>query len=89
MSVNVFNLQYGVKAQSMEKTDQTFKLDGPGIEQCSELLEERMLALGVRRKRALQIRFALEEALLRFRDQLGEDREFRLLIRNSFGTAYA
>ncbi len=40
---------------------QTFKLDGIGIEGCSELLEERLQDLGVERQNRLRIRFSLEE----------------------------
>ena len=64
-----------------------YQLDGAGIDQCSERLEQELLALGVERQNRIRIRFSFEESLLRLRDRFGEKTPFDLIVRDRFGSS--
>ncbi len=67
----------------MENTKERYELAGPGIDDAGETAYEFLTAERVERKDALRVRLALEEALLRYRDE-GTAEEFTLRCRRRF-----
>ena len=64
---------------------ETFALDAPGIEDCSERLEELLQQLDVERQNRIRIRFSFEEALLRLRDRFGQEQTVELRVNQWLG----
>ncbi len=62
-----------------------FILNGPAIDEFSELVEETLRQLDMERQNRLRIRLSLEEALLRMRDHFGEDSEVTASIKKRLG----
>ena len=67
----------------MENTKEIYELAGPGIDDAGEAAYNFLTAEKVERKDALRVRLALEEALLRYRDE-GTAEEFTLRCRRRF-----
>ena len=67
----------------MDNTEVRYDLTGPGIDEAGEAAYEFLTAAKVERKDALRVRLALEEALLRYRDE-GTAGEFTLRCRWRF-----
>ncbi|MBR3262679.1 MAG: cation:dicarboxylase symporter family transporter [Lachnospiraceae bacterium] len=63
----------------------TFLLRGRDIDACSAFLEEALDSSGVERQNKLRIRLTIEELLLRFREQFGEDHPFQISMNWRFG----
>ncbi len=66
-----------MKFKSAKKT---FLLRGRDIDACSAFLEEALNSSGVERQNMLRIRLTIEELLLRFREQFGEDHPFQISL---------
>lgn len=67
----------------METLEERYELTGPGIDAAGETAYDFLTAATVERKNALRVRLALEEALLRYRDEGTADR-FTLRCRRRF-----
>ena len=67
----------------MENTEERYELTGPGIDDAGEAAYDFLTAAKVERKNALRVRLALEEALLRYRDE-GTAEGFTLRCRRRF-----
>ena len=67
----------------MENVEEKYALTGPGIDAAGEAAYEFLTADKVERKDALRVRLALEEALLRYRDE-GTAEGFTLRCRRRF-----
>ncbi|MBO7729269.1 MAG: cation:dicarboxylase symporter family transporter [Lachnospiraceae bacterium] len=63
-----------------KSTKRTFLLRGRDIDACSAFLEEALGESGVERQNQLRIRLTIEELLLRFREQFGEDHPFQISL---------
>ena len=69
----------------LEQYNRTFTLDAEEIDRFAEYLEEVLSAIGVERQNLLRIRFSMDEALLRFRDRLGEEQKVTFSARSEIG----
>lgn len=67
----------------MENTQEKYELTGPGIDAASEAAYDFLTAARVERRDALRVQLALEEALLRYRDE-GTAQAFTLRCRRRF-----
>ncbi len=67
----------------MENIEERYELAGPGIDDAGEAAYSFLTAAKVEQKDALRVRLALEEALLRYRDE-GTAEEFTLRCRRHF-----
>lgn len=67
----------------MENMEERYELTGPGIDAAGEAAYSFLTAAKVERKNALRVRLALEEALLRYRDE-GTAEGFTLRCRRRF-----
>ena len=67
--------------------NQTFLLNGEGIDSCSHVMEKQLKELGVAKDNCIRVRFSMEECLLRMRDYFGEEERFTLKIDTRFGRA--
>lgn len=67
----------------METLEERYELTGPGIDAAGETAYDFLTAATVERKNALRVRLALEEALLRYRDE-GTAEGFTLRCRRRF-----
>ena len=71
-----------------EQESRQFKLDGPGIDGFSELLETLLKEQSVERQNRLRIRLSFEEACLCLRDRFGSDRTFTFVYGRRFGRPF-
>lgn len=65
---------------------ETFSLTANGIDTFSDYLDHALEDLKIDRQSRLRIRLSLEEALLRFRDHFGEEKQFQLQIARRLGS---
>ena len=63
----------------------SFPLNGMGIDRCSAFVEEILDEYKVEKQNKLRIRLTIEELLLRFRDQFGEDKVFQVSLNRRLG----
>lgn len=67
---------------------QTYALDGAGIDQLSEEIDNRLETIRLERENRLRIRLSMEEALLRMRDHFGEKKQVTLTIAERWARPY-
>ena len=67
-------------------TKKIFSLNGTGIDDCSAFVEEILNGYKVERQNKLRIRLTIEELLLRFREQFGEEQEVQISLNRRIGT---
>lgn len=68
-----------------KSTKRTYSLSGKDIDACSAFLEDALEAGGVERQNKLRIRLTIEELLLRFREQFGEEHLFQISLSRKLG----
>ena len=67
-----------------EKFKESYNLNAESIDRFSERIAEILQEIGAERANILRIRLSLEEALLRYRDKLGEEAEVTLIVNKGY-----
>lgn len=72
----------------IKHTKELFKLNGKNIDTFSKGIQDVLLALKLEKRNMLSIQISMEEILLRWRDELGEDAEVEYSVNPRFGKVY-
>ena len=72
----------------IKHTKELFKLNGKNIDTISKGIQDVLLALKLEKRNMLSIQISMEEILLRWRDELGEDAEVEYSVNPRFGKVY-
>ena len=71
--------------KKLERFSREYPLTGAGIEQLSEMVEEKLKQVGMEQQNRIRIRFSVEESLLRMRDRFGESKNVTFSMWTRFG----